>query len=302
MDDQAPETTACFLLDREGDNQAVLSYAVANQVRLIVRAQHNRRLVGHDGRRRRWRSEGAPLLLNTVKQRRAAGCHRVLVPAKDERPERVAQLEVRFMRVRLLLQDTRSSNVREPVELDVVDAKEKHPPPGTAPLAWTLLTTQQVRTLHEARAVINAYCYRWQIEQFHRTWKNGACCVERSQLRSVHALTAWATILAAVATRIERIKHLSREHPESSARDEFSADELEALLIMHHHRRPHEALPKTDQMTMGQAAHLLADLGGYVQSSAKRPPGSVVLARGLLRLQHYVEALGAIAVYRRGAN
>ena len=297
---QAPNTTACFLLDREADNQAVLSYAVANQVPLIVRAYHNRRLMGQQQRAKRWRSGGAPLLFDTVMKRRVAGNHRVWVPPKDGKPGRVAVLQVRFMNARLLLQDRRSSKVQEPIEMHVVDAREKHPPLGKEPLAWTLLTTQRVRTVHEARAVVSAYCHRWQIEQFHRTWKSGACNVERSQLRTVQAMTVWATILATVAARIERIKHLSREQPGSSARDEFSAEELEALRIMRQHQRPDEPIPEVDEMTMGMVAYLLADLGGYVQSSAKRPPGSVVLGRGLVRLQLYAEAIAA--AQRRGAN
>jgi hypothetical protein len=30
-----------------------------------------------------------------------------------------------------------------------------------------------VKTAADALAVVDAYCLRWRIEEFHRTWKNG---------------------------------------------------------------------------------------------------------------------------------
>ena len=88
---------------------------------------------------------------------------------------------------------------------------------GRKGLHWRLLTTLSVQSLKDAKQVLFGYTLRWRIEQFHRTWKTGTCNVERNQLRSVSALTAWATLLAVVATRIERIKHLSRKEPDRPA-------------------------------------------------------------------------------------
>ena len=73
---------------------------------------------------------------------------------------------------------------------------------------------------------------RWRIEEFHRTWKSGACNGEDTQLRSREAVIRWASMLAVVAVRIERLKRLSREEPTRSAADELSDIEIEVLLLL----------------------------------------------------------------------
>ena len=71
-------------------------------------------------------------------------------------------------------------------------------------LEWKLLTTIDARETLDIQRVIEAYTYRWRIEEFHKTWKSGACNGEDSQLRSYEAIVKWATVLGAVATRVER--------------------------------------------------------------------------------------------------
>jgi len=101
----------------------------------------------------------------------------------------------------------------------------------------------------------------------------------------------WATLLATVAARIERIEHPSRNMPNASALELYSADELTALRMMRKRYYPHATLPDTDALSVGTATAWLADRGGYVQTSARRPPGTVVLARGLERLRLCVDAM-----------
>ena len=105
-------------------------------------------------------------------------------------------------------------------------------PQGERPIEWMLLTNRPLTNVTEIRQVILGYAQRWRIEDFHRTWKSGACGVEENQLRSQAAVVKWATILAAVAVRIERIKLLSRREPERPATDEYTAIELKAIVLL----------------------------------------------------------------------
>lgn len=99
-------------------------------------------------------------------------------------------------------------------------------------LDWLLLTNHPIDTLEDVRTVVFGYTQRWRIEHFHRAWKSGVCNVEGNQLRARAHVIRWATVLAAVAIRAERIKHLSRERPTEPATVEFSAIELEALILL----------------------------------------------------------------------
>jgi hypothetical protein len=52
----------------------------------------------------------------------------------------------------------------------------------------------------------------------------------RTQLRSPDAVVRWATILAAVATRIERLKHLARERADEPATVELTLEEIRMIV------------------------------------------------------------------------
>jgi hypothetical protein len=68
-----------------------------------------------------------------------------------------------------------------------------------------LYTNAPIDTSEQIQAVVHSYATRWRIEDFHKTWKSAYCCVEDTQLRSAAAARAWATLLATVATRVERL-------------------------------------------------------------------------------------------------
>ena len=70
------------------------------------------------------------------------------------------------------------------------------------------------------------------MENFHETWKSGACNVETTQLRSVQNVIRWAIILASVAMRIQRLIYLSRSQPEQPATVEFTQPEIDAVIVV----------------------------------------------------------------------
>jgi hypothetical protein len=136
---------------------------------------------------------------------------------------------------------------------------------------------------------------RWRIEELHRTWKTGACRVEENQLRSANAAIKWATILIAVAVRIERIKQLSREEPDRPASDEFSPAEIKAAVLLRFEKSAKKKLRPGAVPTMAEVATWIAEIGGYTgKTSSGGPPGSITLARGLEQVRVAAKALEAL--------
>lgn len=152
---------------------------------------------------------------------------------------------------------------------------------------WLLYTNIPVLTAEHAREIVRSYEMRWRVEEFHRTWKKGQCNVEDAQLHTENAVITWATILAAVATRVERLKYLSRRTPNEPATTEMLPIEIEILKLDQKQRwvKP-KRMPK--EPTIGQATAWVAELGGWI-GPANGPPGSTTLARGLERLGYLVE-------------
>lgn len=152
---------------------------------------------------------------------------------------------------------------------------------------WLLYTNVPVLSMEHARGIIASYETRWRVEEFHRTWKQGQCNVEDAQLHTEQAVIVWATVLAAVATRIERLKYLSRRMRDEPATIELKAEEIEVLKLDQKRRwtKP-KKIPK--KPTIEQATGWIAELGGWI-GPGNGPPGSITLARGLERLGYLVE-------------
>jgi hypothetical protein len=276
----APHTRCWFQIDRGGDARLVLWHLDRSSHWFTVRANADRRL------RSQWQP---PLYLReTLRRQPVLGYLRVELPRTNQRPARVARMAVRSSRIFLSLRNPWDKQ-RPYLAVNAVLVCEERPE-GLDRIEWLLLTNHPAASLSEAHQVIRGYMQRWRIEDFHKTWKTGACNVEHTQLRESERVIRWATLLSAVAARVERLKHLSRTEPQMPASVEFLDHEIEALVLLHTRRKKrNEIVP--DQPTIGQATLWIAQLGGYTGKSSGGPPGAITLARGLERLQPAAELL-----------
>ena len=270
---------AWIVVDRVADNRDILLALSKAPCIFTVRATYNRHLSEH----KRLHDELAvePVL----------GRYRVQVPRTGNRAARNADVEIRAKRVELLFRD-RLNKQTERLELTAVWLHE--PSSEKNELDWMLYTNAPVESAEDGRRIVEAYRTRWRIEEFHRTWKQGHCNVEDTQLRSPDAVAKWAIILGAVAARIERLKYASRTNPQAPAIQTLSELEVEVLQLDQQQRQTTQSRRKklvpVHKITVEQATHWIAELGGWI-GKANGPPGSVTLARGLERLAYLVEGV-----------
>lgn len=290
-EEQAEGVTPWFQLDRGGDCWQVLSYASDRGLRLTVRATYDRYLL--DGQRL-WASlERAAVRIKTKvqvpakppvwrKQRVQGRQTMVLAPARQPR---IARVSIRATTVTLKLNTPEGPQQRT---FNAVLLRETHRSSNDR-LEWMLLTTHPVRTRADVLAVVRGYTMRWRVEDFHRAWKSGHCNVEDTQLRSRDVLYKWVTLLAAVATRAQRLAHQARLTPDVPASTELSPLELEALKRL---RKPRPTDP--DMPSLQLAVRWIAELGGYT-GPWNGPPGPTVIGRGLYDLGVAARVLEDIA-------
>jgi hypothetical protein len=274
-----------FQIDREGDGRDLLQALQQTEHWWTVRSNRDRNIELADGDVSKLRSE--------LEQRSMSGLYTLPVAAHPGRCPREATMVVRVARVVLRLRDKKNDHITR-LEVTAVWAREHGTTPSNeAPLDWMLYTNRPVETLDDALMVVWGYSQRWRVEEFHKTWKAGDCDIESSQLESPEALERWGTILAATAVRIERLKRLAREHPDTPASIELSPYELCALKTLRF-----GANPPNPQPTIAQAVSWLAELGGFANKYSGKPPGATVLGRGIkylrsaariLELQHGYE-------------
>ena len=274
----AAGTRAWFQIDREGDSTPLLLALAGTDHDFTVRGHWDRAI-----------DDTLRTLRRKLAYSATKGEYDLVVPPGPKRTARTARMVVRFEKVTLKLTDPDTKESKS-LTLTAVLARELSAVPrGEKRIEWLLLTTVKVEDFAAATRVVAAYAKRWRIEEFHKTWKSGACRVEDTQLRSTEAVCRWATILAAVAIRIERLKFLARMDPMRPASVELEPIEIEALILLKRDsKKRNERIP--DSMpSIADATRWLAELGGYTGKSSGGPPGTIVLARGLERLGYAVE-------------
>jgi hypothetical protein len=282
-------TKPWVVVDRGGDAAVILDELVKRQMLFTVRASWNRRILGKSSptKVRDW--------LSTTKVRLRKD---LSVPEGHKRRPRQAKLVVRTGRVELDLKHDWQARRESPV-VNVVWIQEPRPPSGQKALEWMLYTSAAIDTDEQIDAVIESYVTRWRIEDFHKTWKSGYCGVEDMQLRSADAAKTWATLLATVATRIERLKHLARNEPKKPASVELSRVEIRALKLLKTRQKSRVEVIPPGMPSIALAVRWLADLGGYARQSDGSLPGSITIGRGLAKLATAVEILEAFAQARQ---
>jgi hypothetical protein len=271
----APDTKLHFLADREADAALLMRAISSAGHEFTIRSNGNRKVLGR---------RGPAGIRASLSQRPPIATMSVTVPAKQGRPARAVELAVRAARLDVRMRDHHVQETRI-VSLTYVWALERGKPRG---LDWMLVTNTEVLDAEAACETVRRYTKRWRIEDFHRTWKSGLCRVEETQLRSASAIIKWATILAAVASRAEELKHRARETPDEPAETIFSDEEIRALVTLKQQIKRRTDVVTPVGLTVAQAVRWLADLGGYVGNKRSGPPGAITIGRGLERLDFAV--------------
>ena len=116
----------------------------------------------------------------------------IVLPARAQRAERIAQLELRFGAMNSdqpqskFLRDLPTS-----LPLTLVEAYEADPPAGTEPLHWRLLTTHSVANAEQAWRVVEWYKRRWLIEQFFRILRPKASVLKTARSPPPTGFSSW---------------------------------------------------------------------------------------------------------------
>lgn len=273
---QAVGARAWVVIDREADNQDILLALHDIGCLFTVRARWNRG---------QWTSENK--IREALEAEKPLGRIACEVGRTGRRAARTANVEIRATQVSVRFKATRHHGVRG-LRLFAVHVRELTDDDNA--LDWLLYTNVPVLSLEHAQGVIESYRARWRIEEFHRTWKQGDCNVEDAQLRSEEAVIRWATLLSAVAARIERLKYLARRTPDTPASVEFASEEIVALTLDQQRRTSPRRRRLPEMPTISEATAWVAELGGWI-GPRNGPPGSTTLARGLERLAYLVEGI-----------
>jgi hypothetical protein len=258
--------------DREGDFYAHWARTPGDNVHHLSRAMHDHAL-----------AKGGTLY-KAVK--RGPFCAKAVIelPSRIDRKARKAHLSMRFGSV-VLKRPTRTgeTDLPESVALNFVEVIELHPPKGTKPIHWLLLTTHEIGSVAKAWQIVGWYKLRWIIEQFFRSMKTQGLRIEDSQLQTADRLiklVAVAVRAAAIVIQLVQARNGGEEIPAEFA---FSAEEIKALKAINKNFCGKTVLQSNPHPpnTLAWAAWIIARLGGWSGYASQKPPGPITIHNGL---------------------
>jgi hypothetical protein len=276
-----PATTqGVFIGDRGGDICELFSASRGENIALLIRALHDRRLENEQQK-----------LFAKLASLSVLGTMDVEVARGPGRPKRVARCTVRCSSVLF-----KPSKGKAPMPaLNAIYVKEEAAENVDNPIEWRLITTMPIDSLEEVKKYVQWYASRWLIERFHFTLKSG-CKIEDLQLEEADRIERAITIYSIIAWRIMFITYAARTDPNALCTKILSTDEWEALYCFTNKC----ASPPIAPPTTKEAVNLLAKLGGFLGRKSDKDPGMKVLWRGISRLGDITEAYKVFTVRNVG--
>ena len=258
--------------DRESDIFAAYASVPEARFHVIARSMHDRKLANGTG-------------LYAASERMAVAARDFIVlPARAQRQQRLAQLELRFGTVNLARPQTKLlRHLPESVPLTLVEVREPYPQAGTEPLHWRLLTTHAVASVQDAWRIVEWYKRRWLIEQFFRVLKTQGFKLEDSQIATADRLLKLVAIAAKAAVITIQLLQARDGRGQQPARLVFNADEVATLAALNHDleansrrlRNPHPP------DSLAWTAWIIGRLGGWDGYPSSKPPGPITMKHGL---------------------
>lgn len=272
-EDRLGGVVTIHVMDREADAFHLVRDALDHDVRFIVRVARDRVLLDENDERLGRVSEVLVCCQDVVQRevplsRRAAKNYN----APSAREARVAKLAITGTQAAIARPNyDRDSAPSLPVNL--VYVRELDAPNDIEPVAWVLMTSEPIDTPRQLLQVVDDYRARWMIEEFFKALKTG-CAFEKRQLESYQTLTNALGIFLPIAWHLLLLRHDARANPDEPADRVLSPTQIRVLRA-----RVPKLMPPTP--SAADALRAVAYLGGHF---IKRPPGWLVLGRGLEKL------------------
>lgn len=268
----AGRVEAIHVMDREGDQYALLAALAEASRSFVIRSFQDRRLAGEDEARLRAVACSARVTLR--REVPLSPRPHIRGPMGERHParrHRVARLSFAATTVELKRTPDARKSSSATLRLNVIHVFERKPPPGQPAVEWFLLTNLPIDSDLAIGFAVNCYRARWTIEEYFKALKTG-CQFEKRQLESAHSLLNALAILAPVAWRLLLLRHLARARKKAPATNALTEKQLEVLRAVA--KKPLPTRPSARDAMLAVAA-----LGGHLKSNGD--PGWLVVGRGM---------------------
>lgn len=271
-----PEVFCVDISDSLSDTFEYMSYEIHTQRNFVLRSREDRRLAEPVNKKN--------YLHDAVRLQPAVATREIVVQATTNQAARTTEVQISFIEVRLAPPGKRAGNYREKaLTVWAVRVWETHPPKGTKPLEWLLLTNVRVSTIADADQRIKWYEFRPIIEEYHKAQKTG-CGIETLQFTEVNRLEPAIALISSIATTLLRLRDAARQ-PDAEIRPASEIIEQDYIDVI---AKSNSARAKSP-MTVKQFYLRVARLGGHQNRKCDGMPGWLTLWRGWMKLEQQVQ-------------
>ena|ERR1022692_1039941 len=271
----AAANSITMIEDREGDIYEQFVRIPDHRTHLIIRNKTDRTL--SNGHR----------LYEYLAAQDAAGSYTIdLVHGIDNRKgieKRIATVQVRYCKIKMKPPNhyKRKGIVAE-IEMNAIEVREV-----TAgikkPLLWRIVTTHSVESYEDAVGIVNKYRLRWYIEQLHRLMKKKGFGIESSELETGWAIRKLTVMILNSSIRVMQLLLAVNNKESQPIEQVFDEQEIKCLEKLNNKLQGQTEKSKNnnDPKTLSWATWIIAKLGGWKGYNKARPPGPIILKKGL---------------------
>jgi hypothetical protein len=193
------------IADREADiYQALHSFKNELNIDFLIRMRINRPIEtdikGH---------KIEDILLNTPINK----SYKIKLPATDKRSKHEAELEVKWVKVRMKRPENKQYNhLSKSIKVNIIEVIEKKDVVNNEePIHWILLTSHKIDIFEDAYQLIQWYTWRWLIEQLFRLLKSQGLDMLGSTSTTYQALSKLSLLVLEAAVRVLQLLIIARE-------------------------------------------------------------------------------------------
>lgn len=263
-----------FIEDREGDIYEQFATIPDERTHLIVRSRGDRKL------------SGGGKMYDVLSNQPLAGSYTIEI-IKDIRKEvekRTALVEVRFCKIAITkTKFVKKKNISAEVPLYAIEVKEIKEEGVSNPIHWRLLTTHTIDSYDQAITAVSKYRLRWYIEQLFRLLKTKGFAIESSELETGWAIRKLTIMALNAALRVMQLLLAYSNEQSQPIEQVFDEGEIKCLGQINKKIQgdTEKSKNKNNPAKLSWATWIIARLGGWKNYNSKRPPGPIILKRGL---------------------
>jgi hypothetical protein len=278
--------------DRESDIFELMHLTLDNHWDFVYRSRSNRLLSDENPNENHENQDRK--LQEAIDRWQVRHTYDINLAATKKRTAHKAKLHVKFGTVTIAKpRSVKREDMPSKITLQVVEVEEDRNTvvADEKPVHWVILTSHPIHTVEQALQIIKWYQWRWTIEELFRSLKSKGLKIESSEVETFHGLSNLTTLALLAAVQTMQLVKARDGNTTQKIGDVFSKKEQNCIVLLNkklegNTQKSSNPFPLN---SLAFASWVIGRLGGWNGYKKSRPPGPIIMTRGLARFYLILE-------------